>query len=140
MPDKQVENVEDHRKSSAHCQKEEQFQQYKEIYLAEIHPCFVKEKELRNMIDDISSSGDKRGTEDVALDLERLETTLSLVKKDVQTIETTLEWENTGSLLKTAEKLGASLKGLFKLLEQGTFRKTYHRVLLDLITVKVTNV
>lgn len=140
MPDKQVENVEDHRKSSAHCQKEEQFQKYKEIYLAELHPCFVKEKELRNMIDDISSSGDQRGTEDVALDLERLETTLSLVKKDVQTIEEKLEWENTCSLLKAAEKLGASLKGLFKLLEQGIFRKTYHRLLLDLITVKVTNV
>ena len=92
------------------------------------------------MIDDISSSGDKRGTEHVALDLERLETTLSLVKKDVQTIETSREWENTGSLLKAAEKLEASLEGLFKLLEKGTFQKTYHRLLHDSIAVKVINV
>lgn len=108
--------------------------------MAKIHPCLVKEKELRDMIDDISSSGDKRGTEHVALDLERLETTLSLVRKEVQTIETSLEWENTGSLLKAAEKLESSLEGLFKLLEQGTFQKTFHRLLHDSITVKVINV
>lgn len=127
MSDKQVENVEDHRRSDAHCQKEEQFQQYKEIYLAEILPCLVKEKELRDMIDDISSSGDKRGTEHVALDLERLETTLSLLKKDVQTIETLLKWEDAGLLLKTAKELEVSLEGLFKLLERGTFQNTDHR-------------
>ena len=91
------------------------------------------------MIDDISSSGDKRGTDDVALDLERLETTLSLVKKDVQTIETSLEWENTFSLLKAAKELEGSLEGLFKLLEQGTFHNTDHRLLHDSVAVKVIN-
>ena len=127
LPDKQVENLEDHRKSYAHSQKEEQFQKYKEIYLAEIHPCLKKEEELRNMIDNISSCGDKRLTEVVALDLERAETTLSVVKNEVQTIETSLKWENTGELLKTAKELEGSLEGLFKLLEKGTFQNTDHR-------------
>lgn len=126
LPDKQVENVEDHRKSFAHSQNEEQFQQYKEIYLAKIHPCLMKEEELRDMIDDISSSGNKRLTEDVALDLERAEATLSVVKNELQTIEESLKWEDTGLLLKTAKQLEVSLEGLFKLLERGTFQNTDH--------------
>lgn len=127
LSDKQVESVEDHRKSFAHSQKEEQFQQYKEIYLAQIHPCLMKEEELRGMIDDISSSGDKRLTEDVALDLEREEATLSKVKNELQDIETSLKWEDAGLLLKTAKELEVSLEGLFKLLERGTFQNTEHR-------------
>ena len=96
------------------------------MYLVEIHPCLMKEEELRDMIDDISSSGNKRLTEDVALDLERAEATLSVVKNEVQTIEASLKWEDTGLLLKTAKELEVSLEGLFKLLEQGTFQNTDH--------------
>ena len=73
------------------------------------------------MVEDIFSSGDKRRMEDVALDLERLETTRSTVTTKVQTIEVSLDWTNTSSLMSAAEELKAKVKDIFKLLEQGMF-------------------
>ena len=58
MPDVEIEMVEAHENSWTHAEKEEQFLLYKEIYLAEIHPCMVEEEELRKMAETISSSAD----------------------------------------------------------------------------------
>ena len=89
---------------------------YKQIYLEEIHPCLVKEKELRKMAENISSSAD------IGLDLDRLETPLSKVQKGVQDIETYLDWANTTLLMRAVKELEVQLQGIFKLLEQGVFR------------------
>lgn len=117
IPDGEIETLEAHENSGTHAKKEEQFQLYKEIYLAEIHPCLVKEQELRKMAGTISSSAD------IGLDLERLETPLSKVKKRVQAIEASLDWENTGLLMSAVKELEAKMQGIFKLLEQGMFRR-----------------
>ena len=117
MPGGDIKTVEAHKNSSTHAEKEEQFQKYKQIYLAEIHPCLMKEKELRKMAENISSS------DDIGLDLDRLETPLSKVQKGVQDIETSLDWANTTLLMRTVKELEVKLQGIFKLLEQGMFRK-----------------
>ena len=57
--------------------------------------------------------------EDVAFDLERLETTHSTVKDEVQTIESSLNWTNTCSLMRAVKELEARVQEIFKLLEQG---------------------
>ena len=117
MPGGDIETVEAHKNSSTHAEKEEQFQKYKQIYLAEIHPCLVKEKELRKMAENISSSAD------IGLDLDRLETPLFKAQKGVQDIETSLDWANTTLLMRAVKELEVKLQGIFKLLEQGIFRK-----------------
>ena len=116
MPGGDIETVEAHKNSSTHAEKEEQFQKYKQIYLAEIHPCLVKEKELRKMAENISSSAD------IGLDLDRLETPLFKAQKGVQDIETSLDWANTTLLMRAVKELEVQLQGIFKLLEQGMFR------------------
>lgn len=117
IPDGEIETEEAHENSWTHVKKEEQFQRYKEIYLAEIHPCLVKEEELRKMAGTISLSAD------IGLDLERLEAPLSKVKKRVQAIEASRDWANTSLLMSEVKELEAKLQGIFKLLEQGMFRR-----------------
>ena len=119
MPGGDIETVEAHKNSSTHAEKEEQFQKYKQIYLAEIHPCLVKEKELRKMTENISSS------DDIGLDLDRLEMPLSKVQKGVHDIETSLDWGNISLLMGAVKELEVKLQGIFKLLEQGMFRMLY---------------
>ena len=116
MPYGEIETVEAHEKTWAHAKKEEEFQLYKEIYLADIHPCLIKEEELRKTAENILSSAD------IGLDLDRLEMLLSIVQKRVQEIETSLDWENTGLLMSAVKELEVKLQGIFKLLEQGMFR------------------
>ena len=117
IPDREIETEEAHENSRTHAKKEGQFQLYKKIYLAEIHPCLVKEEELRKMAGTISLSAD------IGLDLDRLETPLSEVKKRVQAIEASLDWANTSLLMSKVKDLEAKLQGIFKLLEQGMFRR-----------------
>ena len=116
MPDGDIETLEAHENSWTHAQKEKQFQIYKQIYLEKIHPCLVKEKELRKMAENTSSSAD------IGLDLDRLETPLSKVQKGVQDIETSLDWANISLLMRAVKELEVKLQGIFKLLEQGMFR------------------
>lgn len=116
MPDGDIETLEAHENSWTHAQKEKQFQIYKQIYLEEIHPCLLKEKELRKMAENTSSSAD------IGLDLDRLETPLSKVQKGVQDIETSLDWANISLLMRAVKQLEVKLQGIFKLLEQGMFR------------------
>ena len=116
MPDGDIETLEAHENSWTHAQKEKQFQIYKQIYLEEIHPCLLKEKELRKMAENTSSSAD------IGLDLDRLETPLSKVQKGVQDIETSLDWANISLLMRAVKELEVKLQGIFKLLEQGMFR------------------
>ena len=116
MPDGDIETLEAHENSWTHAEREKKFQMYKQIYLEEIHPCLVKEKELRKMAENISSSAD------IGLDLDRLETPLFKVQKEVQDIETSLDWANTTFLMRAVKELEIKLQGIFKLLEQGMFR------------------
>ena len=116
MPDGDIETLEAHENSGTHAEKEKQFQMYKHIYLEEIHPCLVKEKELRKMAENVSSSAD------IGLDLDRLETPLFKVQKGVQDIETSLDWANINLLMGAVKELEVKLQGIFKLLEQGMFR------------------
>ena len=57
--------------------------------------------------------------DDVALDMERMERSCSTVKNEVQTIESSLEWTNTSSLLNAVEEFKAVLQSTEKLLEEG---------------------
>ena len=82
----------------------------------------MKEQELQKKIEEISSYCDNRWAENVALDLERLETALLTLKGEVQTIESSLDWANTCLLTRAVQGLASSLEGIFELLEQGKFR------------------
>lgn len=76
----------------------------------------MKEEELRKMAENISSSAN------IDLDLERLETPLSVVKKRVQSIEASLDWANTSLLQSAVNELEATLQETSILLEEGIFR------------------
>ena len=76
----------------------------------------MKEEELRKMAENISSSAN------IDLDLERLETPLSVVKKRVQSIEASLDWANTSLLQTAVNELEATLQETSILLEEGIFR------------------
>ena len=76
----------------------------------------MKEEELRKMAENISSSAN------IDLDLERLETPLSMVKKRVQSIEASLDWANTSLLQTAVNELEATLQETSILLEEGIFR------------------
>lgn len=112
----EIETVEAHETTWAHAKKEEEFQLYKEIYLVEIHPCLMKEEELRKKAENISSSVI------IGLDLDRLETPLSIVKKRVQAIEASLDWANTILLQSAVNELEARLQEISILLDEGIFR------------------
>lgn len=76
----------------------------------------MKEEELRKTAENISSSAN------IDLDLERLETPLSIVKKRVQSIEASLDWANTSLLQTAVNELEATLQETSILLEEGIFR------------------
>lgn len=119
MQDEEMETAESHQKSQAHFLKEQEFERYKNTYLKEVYPCLIREDELHKMVQDISSSGEKRRMEGVSLDLERLESCHSKVDTEVQIIETSLNWTDTTSLLRAVEDLKAELQTIDKVLEQG---------------------
>ena len=68
------------------------------------------------MAENISSSAG------IGLDLDRLETPLSIVKKRVQSIEASRDWANTSLLQSAVNELEARLQEISILLEQGIFR------------------
>lgn len=76
----------------------------------------MKEEELRKKAENISSSVI------IGLDLDRLETPLSIVKKRVQAIEASLDWENTILLQSAVNELEARLQEISILLDEGIFR------------------
>lgn len=76
----------------------------------------MKEEELRKTAENSSSSAN------IDLDLERLETPLSIVKKRVQSIEASLDWANTSLLQTAVNELEATLQETSILLEEGIFR------------------
>ena len=76
----------------------------------------MKEEELRKKAENISSSVI------IGLDLDRLETPLSIVKKRVQAIEASLDWANTSLLQSAVNELEARLQEIFILLDEGIFR------------------
>jgi len=89
--------------------------------LAEIHPCLVKDDELRKTVEDVPSSGIRKRMDGVAIDLERLERCRSTVNSEVQSIESTLDWTNTRSLWSAVKEFKVKLQNMDKLLEQGMF-------------------
>ena len=115
-PDEGIENVEGHKKTSSHLQKLNEFRQYQELYLTKVLPCLAKEEELGKTLDDPVLSG-KRAQ--VALDLERLEGILSSLKKEVQTIESSLDWTNCSSLITEIKKFQDALQETERIVEQG---------------------
>ena len=84
--------------------------------MTKVLPCLTKEEELSKTLDDPSLSG-KRAQ--VALDLERLEGILSSVKKEVQTIESSLGWTNCSSLITEIKKFQRALQETERIVEQG---------------------
>lgn len=121
-PGEEHQTVETHQKSQAHFQKEQGFQRYKDLYVAQIYPFLMQEDALRKTVEDCSSSGEKRRMDDVALDLERLERCRSIVNSEVQSIESSLNWRNTSSLLKAIEDLKEQMQRTETVLEQGILK------------------
>jgi len=116
LPDEKVENVEGHKKSHSHIKKLREFQQYQDLYLTKIHPCLMKEEELRKKLHDSFLSG--KGAQ-VALDLESLEEIHSLVTSEVQTIESSLDWTNCSSLITAINNFQHKLQKTERIVEQG---------------------
>ena len=84
--------------------------------MTKVLPCLTKEEELNKTLNDPFLSG-KRAQ--VALDLERLEGILSSVKKEVQTIESSLDWTNCRSLITEIRNFQDSLRETERIVEQG---------------------
>jgi len=114
----EIETAEEHQKSPAHLQKEQEFQTYKGLYKAEILPCLMKDDELRKTVEGNSASGDRGRMEGVEFDLERLERYRYAVNSDVQVIESSLQWTNRRSLWSAIKEFKDELKNMEKLLEQ----------------------
>lgn len=84
--------------------------------MTKVLPCLTKEEELGKTLDDRFLSG-KRAQ--VALDLERLEGILSAVKKEVQIIESSLDWTNCSSLITEIQTFQCALQETERIVEQG---------------------
>ena len=84
--------------------------------MTKVLPCLTKEEDRGKTLDDPFLSG-KRAQ--VALDLERLEGILSSVKKEVQTIESSLDWTNCSSLITEIKKFQGALQETERIVEQG---------------------
>lgn len=84
--------------------------------MTKVLPCLTNEEELGKALDDPFLSG-KRAQ--VALDLERLEGILSSVKKEVQTIESSLDWTNCSSLITEIQTFQRALQETERIVEQG---------------------
>ena len=84
--------------------------------MTKVLPCLRKEEELNETLNDPFLSG-KRAQ--VALDLERLEGILSSVKKEVQTIESSLNWTNCRSLITEIRNFQDALRETERIVEQG---------------------
>lgn len=76
----------------------------------------TKEEELNKTLNDPFLSG-KRAQ--VALDLERLERIFSSVKKEVQTIESSLDWTNCRSLITEIRNFQDALRETERIVQQG---------------------
>ena len=84
--------------------------------MTRVLPCLTKEEELCKTLDDPFLSG-KRAQ--VALDLERLEVIRSSVKKEVEIIESSLDWTNCSSLISEIKKFQSALQETGRIVEQG---------------------
>ena len=111
-----VETTETHQRSQSHKQKEVEFQAFKNMYLEEIYPNLMKDKKL---LEDVSSSAEKRQMKDVGLDLERLERSRNNLNHALEKIESTRCWTETTSLWLAVQDFKAELKKTSPILEQG---------------------
>lgn len=84
--------------------------------MTKVLPCLTKEEELNKTLNDPFLSG-KRAQ--VALDLERLERIFSSVKKEVQTIESSLDWTNCRSLITEIRNFQDALRETERIVQQG---------------------
>ncbi|PFX33387.1 TPR and ankyrin repeat-containing protein 1 [Stylophora pistillata] len=110
--DNDAENAEIHGNSSAHLVKEKAYFHYKDIYLSKVQPLFTREKQLLKVIKDHSLSAK------VELDMERVETSLSVVKSEVQNVESTLNWEKVSPLQNAVTDSEIKLQKTEKVVEQ----------------------
>ena len=107
-----METAETHQRSEAHRQKELEFQVFKNLYVEEIHPNFMKDE-------DVSSSAEKRQMNDVGLDLDRLERSRDNLNHELEKIESTRCWTETTSLLVAVQEFKAELEKTSPIFEQG---------------------
>lgn len=114
-----MESADSHQTSRAHLKKENEFQKYKDLYLTEIRPCLMSEDKLLKMVENTTSSAEKRRMESMKLDLERLERCSSTIKKELQSIESYRMWEKTESLRTAVKEFKAQLQRTVKAFEQG---------------------
>lgn len=76
----------------------------------------TKEEELRKTLEDPSLCGKRT---QVALDLERLDRILSSIKSEVQTIESSLDWTSSNSLISAVNEFQHTLQETERIVEQG---------------------
>lgn len=107
----EIENPEAHRNSRAHLEKEKVFNLYKDLYLSKVRPLLAREAHLRKGLEDPSLSG-------IGWDMERLETSLSKVKSQVQNIESSWILEKVRLLPEAVKELEITLQETEKIVQQ----------------------
>ena len=107
-----METAETHQRSQAHCQKELEFQGFRNLYEQEIYPNLMK-------YEDVSSSAERQQMKDVGLDLDRLERSRNNLFSALEKIESSRCWTETASLLVAVQDFKAELEKTSPILEQG---------------------
>ena len=113
------ENHESHvRYQSSHWRQLEGFKAYKQLYLNNIWPLFMAEKELRDELNALSGQG-RLGSHDFGLDVQRLDHVGARVGDCIRDIESNCRWFDTGLLTREVEALGAAIKEVQTIVKQG---------------------
>ena len=89
------------------------FNHYKDLYLSKVHPLYTREAQLLKVLEDHSLYVK------VQLDMDRLETSLSEVKNEVQNIETALKWEKVSLLQNAITESESTIQETERVVEQG---------------------
>ncbi|XP_068702489.1 TPR and ankyrin repeat-containing protein 1-like [Montipora foliosa] len=97
-----AETAETHQRSQGHLEKLEQFQSFRNLYVAEIYPY------LMQLGDDLFA--ERKQMEDVTLDFERLERCRDCLLSEVKKIESNRRWTNTTLLLEAVKEFKAELE------------------------------
>ena len=121
--DERGENYESHiRYESDHWRQLEGFKAYKQLYLNNIWPLFVAEKELRDELNALSGQG-RLGSHDFGLDVQRLDHVGARVGDCIRDIESHCRWFDTGRLRLEVEALGTTIKEVQTIVKQGKLPK-----------------
>lgn len=117
--DERGENYESHiRYQSGHWRQLEGFKAYKQLYLNNIWPLFVAEKELRDELNALSGQG-RLGSHDFGLDVQRLDHVGARVGDCIRDIESHCRWFDTDRLTREVEALETTIKEVQTIVKQG---------------------